>query len=290
MSTDTELQRIRQENDQLRQRVAELDTALHDSRLMLNGIVNNSPAVIYVKNPNSRLLLVNRLYAAIMGRDQAELVGKTEDELFPPELVASWRDGDRHLFATGKPMQVENVFTVDGEQRDFITVQFPIYDAQQQPYAICGISTDVTDLKRSEREREALQNQMISTQQATLRQLSTPLIPLAEGIVLMPLIGSMDGGRAEQVIETLLEGVVTHAALIAILDITGLPVVDSYVAGALLQVTQAVKLLGAEVVLTGIGPNVAQTLIGIGADLSTIVTPGTLQSGIAYALQRRDEI
>ncbi|WP_129630565.1 PAS domain-containing protein [Candidatus Oscillochloris fontis] len=258
-----------------------------ETRRILEGIVNNSPTVIYVKDPNNRLILVNTTYAAVMGRTVEDLIGRTEDELFPADLVASWRESDRQLFASGQPMHFPNTFSINGEAREFISVQFPLYDGDHQPYAICGLSTDVTDLKRAERDRENLQQEIIAAQQAALRELNTPLIPLDDDIVIMPLIGSIDSARATQVMETLLDGVSRHQAQLAILDITGLPVVDSQVANALLQAAQAVKLLGAEVLLTGIGPEVAQTLIGIGADLSGLRTPGTLQAGIMYALRHK---
>jgi rsbT co-antagonist protein RsbR len=99
----------------------------------------------------------------------------------------------------------------------------------------------------------------------------------------MPLIGSVDSRRAQQVIETLLEGIAGSSARVAILDITGVPVVDTQVANALIRAAQAVKLLGAQVVLTGIRPEVAQTPVGLGTDLSGVVTRSSLQSGIAYA-------
>lgn len=257
-----------------------------DTRRILEGIVNNSPAVIYVKSPESRLMLVNRMYAAVIGRPMEDLVGRTEDEIFPPEMVASWRESDRMLFENEQPLRTANTFYIDGEPREFITVQFPLYDHERRPYAICGISTDVSELKQAEEERARLQDEIIAAQQAALRELNTPLIPLAEDVVVMPLIGSIDSARAGQVLETLLEGVSRHRARIAILDITGLPVVDTQVAAVLLQAAQAVKLLGSEVLLTGIGPEVAQTLVGIGADLSGLKTPGTLQAGIQYALRR----
>ncbi|NTV62321.1 MAG: PAS domain-containing protein [Oscillochloris sp.] len=258
-----------------------------DARRILEGIVNNSPTVIYVKDPDNRLILVNTTYAAVMGRTVGDLIGRKEDELFPADLVASWRESDRRLFASGQPLHCPNTFYINGEPREFITVQFPLYDDKRQPYAICGLSTDVTDLKHAERERDHLQQEIIAAQQAALRELNTPLIPLDDDIVIMPLIGSIDSARATQVMETLLDGVNRHQAQLAILDITGLPVVDSQVANALLQAAQAVKLLGAEVLITGIGPEVAQTLIGIGADLSGLRTPGTLKAGITYALRHK---
>ena len=123
-------------------------------------------------------------------------------------------------------------------------------------------------------------------QEAALRELSTPLIPISDRVVVMPLIGAINSRRAQQVIETLLHGLADSRADRAILDITGVLVVDTQVANALVAAAQAVKLLGATVILTGIRPEVAQTLVGLGIDLRGIVTCGTLQSGIAYALAR----
>jgi rsbT co-antagonist protein RsbR len=100
----------------------------------------------------------------------------------------------------------------------------------------------------------------------------------------MPLIGTLDSGRAQQVMETLLEGVSTHQAELAILDITGVSMVDTQVAQALVRSAQAVRLLGAQVMLTGLQPQIAQTLVHLGVDLSDIVTRGSLQAGIIYAL------
>jgi anti-anti-sigma factor len=101
----------------------------------------------------------------------------------------------------------------------------------------------------------------------------------------MPLIGTIDTGRAQQVMEALLEGVAHHQATLAILDITGVSVVDTQVAQALIGAAQAVRLLGAQVMLTGIQPQIAQTLVHLGVDLSGIETRGSLQSGIAEALR-----
>lgn len=148
-------------------------------------------------------------------------------------------------------------------------------------------ASDLAALRAAEREREALQHELIEAQQAALRELGTPLFPVAEGVVVMPLIGAIDSNRAQQILEGLLEGVARQRAAMAIIDITGVKVVDTQVAGALLRAAQAVRLLGAEVVLTGISPEVAQTLVQIGADMSALTTRGSLQSGMAYALSRR---
>ena len=150
------------------------------------------------------------------------------------------------------------------------------------------MARDVSQQHAAEQERAQLQEQVIMAQQAALRELSTPLIPLADEVIAMPLVGSIDSSRASQVMETLLEGIVTHQTSFAILDITGVRVVDTQVANALLRVAQAAKLLGTQVILTGIGAEVAMALTHLGADLSGIITRSNLQSGIAYAMETRE--
>lgn len=102
----------------------------------------------------------------------------------------------------------------------------------------------------------------------------------------MPLIGAMDSRRVQDVIVTLLEGVARQRAQVVILDITGVAVVDTQVANAMIQAAQAVQLLGAEVIITGIRPEIAQTLVNLGVNLPNIKTLSSLHSGIAYAMRR----
>ena len=263
------------------------EASYQDTRRLLKGLLDNAPAMIAVRDLEQRLMLVNQSYATMVGRPAEELIGCLEDELFPETPKEAWRKFNQTLFASSAPRQIESTVMVGDEERALIITMFPLYNEAHEPYAIGSIGTDVTTLRRAEQEREQLHDAIIQAQRAALHELKTPLIPLAEDVVVMPLIGSIDSQRALQVMETLLDGVSRQQARLAILDITGLMVMDSQVASVLLQAAQAVKLLGAEVLLTGIGAEVAQTLVGIGADLSGMKTPGTLQAGIAYALGRR---
>jgi rsbT co-antagonist protein RsbR len=187
-----------------------------------------------------------------------------------------------HTIRSGQPLNMGEV-TFDDEQGGAV-----VYELQAIPLSgnqICIVHEDVTARKHAE---EALRQSMhleetVRAQNAALAELSTPLIPISDTVTVMPLIGAVDSRRAQQVMETLLEGIAQTKARVAILDITGVPVVDTQVANALIRAAQSVKLLGAQVILTGIRPEVAQTLVGLGADLSAITTRSSLQSGIAYA-------
>jgi len=118
----------------------------------------------------------------------------------------------------------------------------------------------------------------------TVRELSTPIVPVTREVLVLPLVGALDAQRAEQVIASLLKSIEEQRARVVIMDITGVPVVDTHVANYLLRAALAARLLGAEVILVGITPQVAQAVVGLGVDLSEIVTRSDLQSGIEYAL------
>lgn len=134
-------------------------------------------------------------------------------------------------------------------------------------------------------QRSVAQEEIIQAQEAALRELSAPLLPVHEQVLVLPLVGSVDAARVDRVLETLLAGIVERRARVAILDVTGVRQMDAGVASALARVARAVELLGAEVVITGISPVVAQTLVEIGADLEAIDTCANLQAGMTRAMQ-----
>ncbi|MDR6978892.1 rsbT co-antagonist protein RsbR [Streptomyces sp. 3330] len=127
---------------------------------------------------------------------------------------------------------------------------------------------------------------LIDRQQLELLEAATPVIRLWDGIVAVPLIGTLDSARSQVVMETLLESVVDQQARFAILDITGVPMVDSLVAQHLMKTVAAVRLMGAECVVSGIRPAIAQTIVHLGLDLGTVVTRSSLADALGYALHR----
>jgi rsbT co-antagonist protein RsbR len=129
--------------------------------------------------------------------------------------------------------------------------------------------------------------ELIARQRQQLMELSTPVIKLWDGVVAVPLIGTLDSARSQVVMENLLSTIVDQHASVAILDITGVPTVDSLVAQHLMKTVQAARLIGAECVLSGIRPAIAQTVVQLGIDLSGVVTKAGLADALAYALRRR---
>jgi rsbT co-antagonist protein RsbR len=147
-----------------------------------------------------------------------------------------------------------------------------------------GLNMLIEELMAEQEKRARLQEDIIQAQAAAIRELSTPLIPVSDDVLAMPLIGALDSARARDVLDKLLTGLSASRAHTVILDITGVPIVDTQVANVLIRAAQAVQLLGAQVVLTGMRPEVAQTVVGLGINLDSLVTRSSLQTGIAYAM------
>lgn len=126
---------------------------------------------------------------------------------------------------------------------------------------------------------------IIKSQAQALTELSTPVIQVWEGIIALPLVGSIDSIRAKEIMEKLLDAVVTYSADVVIIDITGVPVVDTQVANRLMRTVEAVRLLGTNSIITGINPVIAQTLVQLGVDLSQLTTKASLRAGLQQAFK-----
>ncbi|MFB6753950.1 STAS domain-containing protein [Streptomyces sp. NPDC056353] len=127
---------------------------------------------------------------------------------------------------------------------------------------------------------------LIDRQRLQLLEVATPVIKLWDGIVAVPLIGTLDSARSQVVMETLLESIVEQQARYAILDITGVPTVDSLVAQHLMKTVAAARLMGAECIVSGIRPAIAQTMVHLGLDLGTVVTRASLADALEYVLHQ----
>ena len=128
--------------------------------------------------------------------------------------------------------------------------------------------------------------EVISRQQQEMLELSTPVVELWEGILALPLIGTLDSARTQVVMESLLQRIVETGSAIAIIDITGVPTVDTLVAQHLLKTVAAARLMGADCIISGIRPQIAQTIVHLGVDLQDVITKATLADAFGIALKR----
>lgn len=262
-------------------------TALRERNDLLSAVIAHSPTVIFAKDLEGRLILHNERYTQVFPHVPGGLMGKTDFEIIGAEAAPAVLENDRRVREGRVPIEIEEIIPQADGLHTYISIKFPLFDRAHNVSGIAGIATDITERKRVEDERARLQQQIIDFQRATLSELSTPIIPLADGVIAMPLVGAIDSDRANQIMTALLDGLASSRAHTAILDITGVRAVDTHVAGALLQAARAARLLGARAIITGIRPDVAQALVALDTDWTGIATLSTLQAGVAMALSRR---
>ncbi len=253
---------------------------------IFHSLAENAPDGIIVADLAGTITYTNAAVQTMTGYADTA-VGLTTQEFYHDDAMSVEQIAEQ-LQASGSWNREFTFQRRDGRSFPALLSMFRITANDGTPLAWAGILRDNT--QRFEQERLAVQERIIEYQQAAIRELSTPLMPIADDVVVMPIVGNVDSTRAQQIMETLLEGVAEHRAEVSILDITGVRVVDTQVANALLQAARAVKLLGAKVVLTGISPEIAQTLVSLGTDLSELVMRSSLQRGIAYALEHRKRL
>ncbi|MGK3986069.1 STAS domain-containing protein [Sorangium sp. So ce136] len=179
------------------------------------------------------------------------------------------------------------------EQHWLNIVYAPVRDGRGEIAGVCHFGVEITDQVRARQAAEVRADELrrsaelIAAQQETIRVMSTPLLPLADGVLAMPLIGPIDARRSEQIMEGLLQGVAREGTTIVILDVTGVDTIDTQAANGLIRAAHAVRLLGARVLITGIQPAMAHVLVQLGVDPQGIATYGALRSGIAAAMSAR---
>lgn len=283
--TDNTTQHLAQ--DELRRLNTDLETinlertlALQRSTNLLQTLLTYMPITIFEVDSQGLVLSAEGRALYQLGVDPAQLIGQSAFDLLQDDPAALEAYRAALQGTEGHFLSKQGAITME-------TWLAPVRDDFGVVQRVIGVAIDVSARVKAEEEHLLLTERIIQMQRAAIRELSTPLIPIADGVVIMPLIGAIDTGRAKAVLEMLLEGVDRRNAHAAILDITGVQTVDTQVANVLIQAAQAVRLLGAQVILTGIQPKIAQTLVTLGVSLAGIVTRSTLQDGIAYAIRMR---
>jgi len=157
---------------------------------------------------------------------------------------------------------------------------------------IDDLTNELSDREKAQKELESQlekvneQQKTILQQQDDLMELSSPVSKVWDNILILPVIGTLDSQRTQIMMENLLQKIVTTSCTMAILDITGVPTVDTQIANHLLKTVTSARLLGAECIISGISPAIAQTIVHLGIDLSSIKTKATLQDAMIYAMSK----
>jgi rsbT co-antagonist protein RsbR len=263
---------LEQENVRLRERIFMLDEAQRIAH------VGHWVFTVGTDSTEGGLFWSDEIYRIFdLPADTVAEVGQFWAQVHPDDQAWVQQRADAAIFGTAPFYEAEHrIMQPSGTVRWVYQRAEVFRDAQGAPLRMVGVVHDITDRR--------LAAELISQQEQVLQDLGAPVIPLAEKIVLLPLVGTIDSTRARQITEKLTRGVAAMRSEVVIIDITAVSVVDSQVAQALIQGAQAVKLLGARVVLTGIRPEVAQTIVNLGVTLDEVVTLRSIQDGIQWAM------
>jgi methyl-accepting chemotaxis protein len=222
----------------------------------------------------------NEKFLAIVGYTLDEIVGK-HHRIFCEELYANsneykefWQKLNRGEFDTGEYKRLGK----DGREAFIQATYNPIFDLNNKPVRVLKIASDVTEKKRRENES--------AKQAALIMDMSTPVMRLWDNILLLPIIGLLDSKRVQLIMEAALQNILDYQARFIILDIQGVPAIDSAVANYLIKVTKATKLMGCNCIVTGMSPQISQALVNLGIELGDIMTQSNLKDGVSTSLKQ----
>jgi rsbT co-antagonist protein RsbR len=291
-----EVAQLSQRNAELQARVADLEyteQVLRTTEEHVRLFVEHTPAAVAMLDRDMRYIMTSRRWLTDYGLGYQNIIGRSHYEVFN-DIPDRWKASHQRSLAGAIEGQDEDPWERANGGMDWLSWKtFPWHDSSGAVGGIIFFTEVVTKHVQDQqalRDNEA-QLREINTHQEQLlnmiREISSPVIPVHDDVLVLPLVGTIDSARSSRIMETLLTGVQEHAAEVVIIDITGVPIVDTAVANHLIQATRAATLLGAHCVLVGVSAEVAQTLVQLGVNLSTLVTRSNLQAGITYALARQ---
>lgn len=245
------------------------------ARDYMRNLIDSSTDAIISTDKKGRIVIFNHGAEKMLGYRAEEVVGRCVVMLYESEEKA--KEVMRQMYKGGGA--VSNFETaIKAKSGELVPVLISASQLRDKKGEIIGTVGYTKDM----RDRMALEAEL-KEKVRMMMELSTPVTQVWDGILTLPLIGTIDTSRAKQIMEELLKKIVETQASIVILDITGVPIVDTMVANNLIKTVQAAALIGARCLLVGISPQIAQTLVHLGINLSSIETCATLRSGLQKA-------
>lgn len=243
---------------------------MRNSDTPFRNLIENAPVGVYRVADGGDLLYANDTLAQMVGFDTAEQLdsGDGQIEYTRPE---DWDTFRQRLEEEGDVEGYEiEITTQTGDTVDLLM------SGSLEDGVVTGYATDVTE----QRELE----QKAAEQAAAILEISVPIVQIWDGVTLATVIGTLDTERAQQFTEDLLTEITESESQVALIDITGVPTIDTATAQHLIDTVNAVSLLGSEVVITGINPEIAQTLVHLGISMTDITTRSSLIEGLKLAI------
>ncbi|MRG97963.1 PAS domain-containing protein [Polyangium spumosum] len=280
---------------------------LREEREFIRQVIDSDPNLIFVKDDHGTFLLANKAFADILGKTVDEIVGQHERDLHDDVSTGGFLSVDRHVLATLEEHTVDElVHWHTGEDHWYQTTKRPLVRPNGEVHVL-GCSVDITTRLEVQRKLEEAAHEVerraveafrqaeakaalvdeldqklgiIEAQHQEILTLSAPLLEVAEGVLAVPIVGAMTQTRAEEIMHRLLGTIVERQVASVVLDLTGLETIETHTADHLMSIVRAIRLLGADAIISGIRPAVAQTIVELGIDLSGFVTKRTLRAAI----------
>ncbi|WP_433931819.1 PAS domain S-box protein [Sorangium cellulosum] len=245
---------------------------------ILRAILDHLPIVVCKYDREGVFTFHDGKGTEAAGVKPGQFLGANILELYGNDMEASW--GMRRALTGEAGRDVSDVQGASWE-----TWYIPVHDALGEPDGAISVTLNASEARQKEIELRA-KLQLIEKQQKVIRDLSTPIIEVWDKVLTLPMVGVVDSLRLSEVMDNLLSAIVSKDARYAILDLTGVDAVDTQTARHLIEMIDAIRLLGAEGIVTGIRSNVAQTMITLGVDLSGVTTVGNLRAGLKLCMRR----
>ena len=246
--------------------------------------------------PDGTIISANAAFLKLMGYTEGELAGQhhrvflTPQERVSAEYASFWQE-----LASGKVKSGQFHRLAKGGKSIWLEANYnPVFDLEGRVERVVKFAIDITDKVESARATEIALKQVREAElireelNLALEEMSTPVMPIWDGILLLPLIGVVDSARTDQVVNKTLERINETRSKVFLLDISGVPAMDTAVANQLLKISKATQLMGCETVISGLSPAIARTMVELGVEVGEVRTTATLQQAFAIALRKRN--